>query len=209
MDNKETVTIDISDVNGLIGKNLPDPDLLEFYKCQARREIIINYEIEDSLCTIGNMIIDWNREDKGIEPEKRKPIKIYINSNGGDADSTFYMTDIIKASKTPVYTIGMGHCFSAGGFLLMAGHKRFIFKNTTLLIHDGYTNDVGSVGKFLDSADFLKKQEDNILSFITEHTKITLKTAKASYRKDWFMFSDDIIKYGCADKIITSIDEVI
>ena len=29
-----------------------------------------------------------------------------------------------------------------------------------------------------------------------------------NYRRDWFMFSDDIIKYGVADKIITDISEV-
>lgn len=51
----------------------------------ANRVLIFNDEVNDSL--IENYILyilKWNREDKDIEPSKRRKIKIILNSPGGD-----------------------------------------------------------------------------------------------------------------------------
>lgn len=45
----------------------------------------------------------------------RKPIKIWINSNGGSLNAINELINICNLSKTPVYAIGMAKCYSAGG----------------------------------------------------------------------------------------------
>ena len=195
-----------------LGKiNLPDPDTLYFYNRLENREIFINYDIDVDLVDFTYDIIRWNKEDKNIPIEERKPIKIFINSDGGCLNSVMNFINAIKLSKTPVITIGMGKTYSAGGLLLMAGHKgyRYIFKDTTFLLHDGSSGAVGSVGKLMDGLEFTQKTEKRIKDFVLENTTINEDTYDKNYRRDWFMFSNEIIEFGVADKIITDLDEIL
>lgn len=200
---------DFVDIGDLIDTTLPTPELVEFYRRLREREIVWNDIIEDGLIDVSLYIMKWNKEDKGTPVEERKPIKIFINSDGGSVNATLFTADVISLSKTPVITIGMGRAYSSGGLLLMAGHKRYIFETTSILIHDGSTGALGDTGKVLDNLEFTKESENRTCNFILKHTKISRELMERNYRRDWFMFSEDAIKYGIADKIITDIDEIL
>ena len=188
---------------------LPPPELVEFYRRLSDREIVWNDIITDCMIDVPLYIIKWNKEDVNVPVEERKPIKIFINTNGGDLSVTMLTASVIALSKTPVITIGMGRAYSGGALLLMSGHKRLIFDSTSVLIHDGSSGAIGDTGKVLDSLEFTKDSEDRVIQFILSHTRITSGLMKENYRRDWYMFSEDAIYYGVADKIITDIDEVL
>lgn len=188
---------------------LPPPELVEFYRRLSDREIVWNDIITDCMIDVPLYIIKWNKEDANVPVEERKPIKIFINTNGGDLSVTMLTASVIALSKTPVITIGMGRAYSGGALLLMSGHKRLIFDSTSVLIHDGSSGAIGDTGKVLDSLEFTKDSEDRVIQFILSHTRITSELMKENYRRDWYMFSEDAIYYGVADKIITDIDEIL
>lgn len=188
---------------------LPPPELVEFYRRLSDREIVWNDIITDCMIDVPLYIINWNKEDADVPIEERKPIKIFINTNGGDLSVTMLTASVIALSKTPVITIGMGRAYSSGALLLMSGHKRLIFDSTSVLIHDGSSGAIGDTGKVLDSLEFTKDSEDRVIQFILSHTRITSELMKENYRRDWYMFSEDAIYYGVADKIITDIDEIL
>lgn len=197
------------DVEGLMEMNLPDPTLLEFYRRVQKREILWNDDIDDSTIDIALYIKKWNEEDKGKLTEERKPIKIFINSDGGSLDTVMHIIDMILLSRTPVITIGMGRVYSAGGLLLMAGHKRYIFNHTSCLIHDGSSGAIGNIGKLLDNLKFTEALERRIKQYITTRTHITSEMYDENYRRDWFLFSDEMIQLGIADEIVTDIDTIL
>lgn len=188
---------------------LPPPELVEFYRRLSDREIVWNDIITDCMIDVPLYIINWNKEDADVPIEERKPIKIFINTNGGDLSVTMLTASVIALSKTPVITIGMGRAYSGGALLLMSGHKRLIFDSTSVLIHDGSSGAIGDTGKVLDSLEFTKDSEDRVIQFILSHTRISSELMKENYRRDWYMFSEDAIYYGVADKIITDIDEIL
>lgn len=200
---------DFEDVQGLMDEVLPDPALLEYYRRLKKREILWNDEIDDATIDIALYIRKWNEEDKGIDPKDRQPIKILINSDGGSVDAVMHVIDMILLSKTPVITIGMGKVYSAGGLLLMAGHKRLIFSHTSCLIHDGSSGAIGSIGKLLDNLKFTEQLEERVKRYITSQTRITAAMYDENYRRDWFMFSDEMIRLGIADEIVTDIDSIL
>lgn len=200
---------DFEDISDLMDTALPPPELVEFYRGLNNREIVWNDVISDCTISVPLYIIKWNREDRSIPIEERKPIKIWINSDGGDTNVTLFLANIIALSKTPIITIGMGRSYSSGGLLLMAGHKRLVFDSTSVLIHDGSSGAIGDTGKVIDNLEFTKEMEVRVRDFILKHTKIPADLLDKNYRRDWFLFSEDVIKYGIADKIITDIDEVI
>lgn len=203
------IELDFGEIANLLDRTLPDPSLLEYYRMRTKREIMWNADIEDDILEVSLAIRKWNVEDNGIEADKRVPIKIFINSDGGSVDAVMNVIDLIKLSKTPVITIGMGKVYSAGGLLLMAGHKRYIFKHTSCLIHDGSSGAVGSIGKLIDNLKFTEKLEALIKEYIISSTKITEQMFDANYRRDWFMFSDEMIELGVADEIIDDIDTIL
>lgn len=200
---------DFSDMEGLFDTTLPDPTMVEFYRRLKNREILWNDDIDDATIDIALYIKKWNDEDKDLAIEDRQPIKIFINSDGGYVATVLHVIDMIHLSKTPVYTIGMGRVYSAGGLLLMAGHKRYIFPHTSCLIHDGSSEAIGSIGKMIDNLEFTKELEKRIKQYILSSTRITEEIYDQNYRRDWFMFSEEIIKLGIADEIVTDIDTIL
>ena len=65
------------------------------------------------------------------------PIKVFIDSPGGDADAGFAIFDMMRFVKPDVYTIGMGLVASAGAIILLASpkDKRIGLPNSHYLIH--------------------------------------------------------------------------
>lgn len=193
-----------------LGKlNLPDPDILSYYNRVQNRHVFWNDYVDDTMVDFSLLLMKWNKEDKGIPVDQRKEIKIYVNTDGGDLTSVLNFIDVISLSKTPIVTIGMGKIYSAGSLLMMAGHKRYIFPNTTCLIHSGSFGTMGTTDKVLDNLEFTQKQEKKVKEYIVNRTKITDKQYTKNYRKDWWLLSEEIIELGIADKIITDLDEVI
>lgn len=190
---------------------LPDPTLLDYYNRVSNREIWINTEIDEAVVEWTQQILQWNREDKGIEPSERKVIKVFINSNGGCLNSIMHLITILQMSTTPVMTIGLGKCYSSGGLLLMSGNKgmRYIFDTTSVLIHDGGTGSASDTGKFIDYAEYVKMTEKRTKEYILKNTKITEDEYDKNYRRDWWILGDEVIRLGVADKIITSLDEIL
>ena len=190
---------------------LPDPTLLDYYNRVSNREIWINTDIDEAVVEWTQQILQWNREDKGIEPSKRTVIKVFINSNGGCLNSIMHLITILQMSTTSVMTIGLGKCYSSGGLLLMSGNKgmRYIFDTTSVLIHDGGTGSASDTGKFIDYAEYVKMTEKRTKEYILKNTKITEDEYDKNYRRDWWILGDEAIRLGVADKIITSLDEIL
>lgn len=155
-------------------------------------------------------IIQYNRDDVDIPVDKRKPIKLYINSPGGDTYEGFALIDAIQLSKTPVYTYNVGMCASMGFLIYIAGHKRFTFPRAIYLLHDGFNGSFSSSSKFLDTADFNKRHEQEVIkTYVLQQTSISEKDYADHLRVEWYMLPSDAIKLGVTHTIASSIDELL
>ena len=67
-----------------------------------------------------------------IEPPT---LKVFINSGGGSVVSGISSMDTILRAKVPVHTYVDGFCASAATFLSVVGSKRFMSRNSYMLIH--------------------------------------------------------------------------
>ena len=74
------------------------------------REIMIDIVSSQIAEEVDKQIRQWNIEDEDnlLGISAREPIKIYINSIGGNIKAAITILDAIKLSKTPVYTINIG-----------------------------------------------------------------------------------------------------
>ena len=211
---KEGITFDVVLDEGLtdLGKSvLPDPNLLDYYKRIREREIFINEDVGDHIVDYVLQIFQWNKEDKDINVENRKKIKIFINTNGGDTTAMNCMISAIEMSKTPCITIGMGKCFSAGAMMLIAPkpENRYILPSTIVMIHKGSSGIMSDVNKIINYSKFLEKDNELCKNYILKNTKITPEKYKEVEDKDWYVFASECLDYGIVGNIIEDFDELV
>lgn len=185
---------------------LPSPELLNYYNDAKNRVFYIDSEINETLLELSKEIVRINREDKDIPVEQRLPIKVMIDSPGGDVASMWSFVNTVKLSKTPVWTINMCCAYSAAADILASGHKRYALPGTSVLVHSGSCYYGGTQ----ESAESMKKFGDKLTKSVNEfflaHTKVDPKVFKKKAPFDWYMFEDEALEQGIIDEIITDLD---
>jgi len=135
-----------------------------------------------------------------------KPIKIFINSEGGDATALLNIYDVLQMIKAPVETICIGKAYSSAAIILSAGAKgkRFATKNAHLMIHGLQIEmDMGTNYDKIDTE--LKQLEaDNrlLMNILARHTGKHYKTLEKDCKRDLFLDPGMAMEYGLIDHII-------
>lgn len=176
----------------------------------SEKTILINSDIDESLIEKAvmqiyafNRIDDDNQIAAGKNEYIREPIKVYINTNGGCIDPAFSFISAVQTSRTPVITIALGTCASAGFLMLLAGHIRFMQPHTFLMHHQG---SAGYIGKFADIVEYSRHWEYcqlKIDQYVLKQTKIKKKKLQEifSHKQDWYITLDEAILLGIVNDV--------
>lgn len=187
---------------------LPDPYLTNYWRLAEKRIFYINDEITEETLEIQKAIIAINIEDRNVNIEDRKPIYIYINTNGGLLQETMSLSQVMIMSNTPVITVNVGAAYSGGALLLLAGHKRYALKYTKAMIHSGSSGIAGTYEQTEAAQRVYKKQVDEMSEYILDRSKMDEKLFKRNKSKDWYLDHDEQLKYGLVHHIVTSLDDI-
>lgn len=155
---------------GVENLQLPDDSLLNFYEGLEYRVFWINDEINVYSLNLIHYIMKWNKEDMGIPPEERKPIKLLFFSPGGDIDANYAIIDTIKLSKTPIVGVNIGQCASAAAFIFLSCHQRYMLSHSYFLFHQGSGQLTGSFGEIYAQMEDYQAQVEELASFMATHT---------------------------------------
>lgn len=81
--------------------------------------------------------IQWIFDNNFTEQERPQALNLLICSPGGDLNAAFALIDVMRGSKIPVNTIGLGQIASAGLMIFISGEKgnRILTPNTSILSH--------------------------------------------------------------------------
>lgn len=177
------------------------------------RRLYLNSDIDENVIdSIVYHIIRYNRIDKGIPKEQRKPIILYINSPGGSVADGYGVIDVILTSKTPIYTVNVANCLSMALLIFIAGHKRYAMPHSEFLLHDGASGGFDSSNKMQDRMKFESEQIESMTKdFIVKNTKITNEQYEMNLRKEWYFLPKEGKELGVVDCIVgedCSIEEI-
>lgn len=147
----------------------------------------------------------FNREDEGKSKDDRTPIRLFIDSPGGDTPAGFKLVDAIATSETPVYTINESRCYSMAFLIFICGSKRFATPKATFLMHDGVMFFGNSANKAFDAADFYKRfEEETVKAHILQYSRMTGKEYEELRLKEYYMMTEEAMKHGFLDQVISS-----
>lgn len=142
-------------------------------------------------------------EDEKKEGE-RKPIKLYIHSEGGQIYDMWGLIDMMLSSKTPIHTYCTGYARSAALKIFLAGSRRFISRHSNLMYHQISS---GTDGKYLDmlsDLQELERQQSYIERYVIERTKIPkVRLEEVREKKiDWYITPEEAAVLGIATDFI-------
>lgn len=164
------------------------------------RIIFIGEQVHDGMA---NTIIAQMLFLESEDPDK--DINVYINSPGGSVTAGLAIYDTMQYIKPAVTTICMGQASSMGALLLAAGArgKRYALPNSRVLIHQPLGGVQGQATDIDIQAREILKIKDIINKILAKHTGQPLEKIAKDTERDYFMNSEDALKYGIIDKIIT------
>lgn len=180
----------------------PDPFSDRFLKT---RQIILSGEINKDLAdAIARQLLILDSEDS------KSPIYMYIDSPGGDVDAGFAIFDVIRFVKAPVYLIGMGLIASAATLVLLSVPKerRLGLPNSRYLIHQPLGGMRGVATDIEIYAKDMEKIRAKLNKIISEETGTALEQVTKDTERDFWLDSDEAVKYGLISSIITKKTEL-
>ncbi len=182
---------------------IPQPDELA-QKMLKTRTILLAGEINKEL---GEKII---KQLLLLEADSDEPIKLFIDSPGGDADAGYAIYDMIRFIKPDVYTIGMGLVASAGALVLLAAPKerRIGLPNSHYLIHQPLSGMKGVASDLQIHAEEVEKLRHKINILISDETGQTVEKVSGDTDRDFWMSGSEAIEYGLISKTVVTREEL-
>ncbi|MDR1127479.1 MAG: ATP-dependent Clp protease proteolytic subunit [Treponema sp.] len=179
-------------------KNIQGADPLAV-KMLETRTILLSGEINKALAerTIRQLLL---LENKGEEP-----IKIFIDSPGGDADAGYAIFDMIRFVSPPIWTIGMGLVASAAAIIALGSPKerRIGLPNSHYLIHQPLSGIRGVATDIEIHARELEKLRAKINRLIADETDVAFEQVEKDTDRDYWMNADEAVKYGLISRVVT------
>lgn len=162
------------------------------------RIIILNGEINDDSSNIVVAQLLY------LDSLNNEDISIYINSPGGSITSGMAIYDTMNFVKSDVSTICIGMSASMAAFILACGvkGKRYILPNSEVMIHQPLGGTQGQATDIKIATDRIIKLKHRINSILAKQTGQSLKKITSDTERDYFMNSNEALKYGLVDKII-------
>ncbi len=121
---------------------------------------------QESAMKLTKEIIQINAEDSINEKDDknhvRKPISLYICSDGGNIRDMWFIIDTIQTSETPINTFCFGYAREEAFVVFLAGKDRYVsahaFLTYTNKIHDEKGRRITDGHEFRDISDFILNQ---------------------------------------------------
>lgn len=130
------------------------------------------------------------------------PIKLFLNTDGGEVHHALMVCDTIRRMETPVHTICTGLVASAGTLISICGVKRYITPNGYMLIHEVRSGMWGKYSEMIDEYENTKNLMKDIISLYVERTNLTKRQLKKMLKKDMIWDTATCLEYGLVDKIL-------
>lgn len=180
-----------SEINSKTGAKLIDK-LLGLQEKIIKQSKKINKEYEEKI-----------KEEDVYFSIEYKPILLYITTYGGSLHQSFAIVDTIENMKVPVHTICKGNVMSGGTIISLAGKKRYMTRNSYILIHElrtysGYVK-YSEVVENLENLNVLMK---GLKEYYVRKTNMTMDEIEEQLKRDVLWDATICLEKGLIDEIL-------
>lgn len=147
-----------------------------------------------------------------LDSMSSEPIKLYVNSPGGEVNSGFAIHDTIRFIKSEVKIINAGLCASIATIINCAAKKenRYSLPNTRFLIHQplimGHIQ--GQASDLEIHANEILKTREKLNGILSRECGQPLERVEKDTLRDYWMDADESKDYGLVTHIVSNISDV-
>jgi len=140
-------------------------------------------------------------------------IHFYLNSPGGSVSAGMGIMDTMSFLRCDVATYCLGMAASMGACLLAAGTKgkRYVLPNAQVMLHQPLLGGVmqGQATDLGIEAKHMLRLRDRLYKLMADFTGKDYETIHRDFDRNKWLFAEEAIDYGCADKILERAPESI
>jgi ATP-dependent protease ClpP protease subunit len=131
-----------------------------------------------------------------------KPIEIHMNSYGGSPYDMLRLYDDILGCPCQVKFFGGGAIMSAATWIMAACDERYLYPHTTVMVHDGWSEDEGKHTDTQISAAEDKRLQDLLYDIYAANSRMPREFWEDVCQRDLYMTASEAVSLGLADKIV-------
>ena len=168
------------------------------------RIIMLGTPISDQISSlIVAQLLYLAREDPS------KPIRLYINSPGGQVYSGMAVYDTMQQIECPISTVAVGFTASFGTVLLTAGTKgmRYALPNATIHMHQPLGGAQGQASDIAIQANEILRLRKSLNQILSVHTNQSIEKIEEDTDRDIFLTAEEAKEYGLVDEVLVTDSE--
>ena len=133
-----------------------------------------------------------------------KPIRMYINSPGGQVYAGMAIYDTRQQVECPVSTVAVGFTASFGTVLLTAGTKgmRYALPNATIHMHQPLGGAQGQATDIAIQAQEILRLRTTLNQILSKHTGQPVERIEEDTDRDIYMSALQAKDYGLVDEVL-------
>lgn len=158
----------------------------------------------ESCMMLSTMLKNLDLKSKELEfiYDCRLPIKLHMQSLGGELMPTFYVCDLIQQMDTPVHIYIDGYVASAASIIAVCGEKRFMTRHSSILIHQLKSASSGKLNEMKDEMNNLNFFMGMVREIYLQNSNIHEDELDDLLLSDIWLPAEKCLSLGLVDSII-------
>ena len=186
------------------------PTIIEERKLNVAQMDVFSRLMMDRIIFLGTQVDDYTANVIQAQllyldsADPGKDVSIYVNSPGVSVYAGLGIYDTMQYIQSDVSTICTGMAASMAAVLLVAGQKgkRFALKHSRVMIHQPMGGIQGQASDIEITSREILKLKKELYTIISEHSGQPYDKVYADSDRDYWMTSDEALKYGMIDKVL-------
>lgn len=150
-------------------------------------------------------VIEWILHENHVRKKRYKELLLMICSDGGNLEDAFALIDVMRSSKIPIKTVGLGSIASSGLLIFLAGTRgrRVLTPNTSIMSHQFSWGSSGKVHELFATVKEFQLVEQRMV----EHYRVTTNLDDDTIRKvllppqDVYLSAQEALQYNICDAV--------
>ncbi len=169
-------------------------------KLLSQRNIFLEGEINEAKA------MEFIRELMCLVGEDAKePIRILINSPGGQINSGMLIYDAMQSCQTPLKLYCLGKAYSMAAVIFASGKKgsRCLFPNSELMVHEPLLGNgiAGNSSSIQMVSESLLEARDKMNRILVKHTGKSEEEVEKAVKGGRYFQAEEAISFGLADHL--------
>jgi ATP-dependent Clp protease protease subunit len=150
-------------------------------------------------------VVEWILYENYVKKKKLKELLLMICSEGGELSTAFALIDVMRTSKIPIKTVGLGQIASCGLLIFLSGAvgRRVLTANTSIMSHQFSWGTEGKAHELFATMKEFELTQPRMVNLYKSTTGLDEETIKTVLlpAQDVYLSAEEALSYGICDHI--------